>query len=111
MNNTIEITIDQAIESKAAFIQYFHYIQMAAKRPDVLALLENDFTDEMANNFLDYFNGSEDDAVVTLKSGEVLPNLIDAIEECIAAHSNNLVENALFTIISEPFRNPLEIMI
>lgn len=105
MSNVIEMTIDQAIESKAAFIQFIHHIEMSK----YAGWVEESFTDEMAHNFIEFYNGSYDDQEIVLPSGEVLPSLVDDIQQCMNAHNSKSVKNASFTFNLQPFNNALQV--
>lgn len=109
MNNTIEMTIDQASQSKAAFIQFLHHIEIADCAPWVIGWVEKFFTNEMANNFPQFYNGSYDDQAILLPSGEILPSLVDDIQECMEAYPNKPVVNPLFTFNPEPFQNEFQV--
>lgn len=85
MANTITMTIEEASESKAAFIEWLHHIDIAECSPWVIDWVKTFFTDEMAQSFPQFYNGSYDDQAIVLSSGEVLPSLIDDIEECMGA--------------------------
>lgn len=106
--STIEMTIDQASQSKAAFVQFLHHIEIAECAPWVIGWVEKFFTDEMANNFPKFYNGGYDDQAITLPSGEVLPSLVDDIEECMAAYPNKPVQIPSFTYIPEALINDIQ---
>lgn len=88
MYNTISMTVNQASESKAAFLEWLNHIDISECSPWAIDWVKTFFTDEMAQAFPKFYNGSYDDQQIVLESGEVLPSLIDDIEECMSAFAH-----------------------
>ncbi|ALS22088.1 hypothetical protein [Paenibacillus naphthalenovorans] len=81
--------MESAKQSKQSFINFIIYLEIPQVDPWVIGWLEEYWTDQMSRVFFErFYNGSLDSTTLYLETGEILPSLLDDIEECIRSFSN-----------------------